>query len=53
MNGKFLGSPGYMRMTVTPDKVTAELVRSYQAGTETPGQKNRQVDLTYTINAAK
>lgn len=53
VNGKLLGSPGYMRMTVTPDKVTAELVRSYQAGTETPGQKNRQVDLTYTINAAK
>lgn len=51
VSGKLLGSPGYMRVMVTPDKVKADLVRSYQPGTETANQKNGQVDFSYTIVA--
>ncbi len=49
VNGKILGAPGYMRITVAPDKATAELVRSYPPAAESNGRKNRQVDCTYII----
>jgi hypothetical protein len=52
LSGKILGAPGYMRITVTPDKVTADLVRSYLPAGESDSQKNHQVDFTYTIPAS-
>jgi predicted phosphodiesterase len=52
VSGKILGSPGYLRVTVAPDKMTAELVHSYQPADETGGRKNRQVSYAYEISAA-
>ncbi|MEO6741426.1 MAG: sulfatase-like hydrolase/transferase, partial [Chthoniobacteraceae bacterium] len=53
VSGNILGAPGSMRITVAPDKVTAELVRSYEPGTETDTQNNHQVDFSYTIGAPR
>ena len=41
-----------MRMTVAPDKTTAELVRSYQPADETDGRKTREVGYSYEISAS-
>ena len=49
--GKLLGSPGYMRITVAPDKVTADLVRSILPEQEGPGRKNHEVAFSYTLPA--
>ena len=43
LSGKILGAPGYMRITVAPEKVTADLVRSYLPEQEGPGRKNHEV----------
>jgi hypothetical protein len=44
-----LGSPGHLRVTVTPDGVTVEYVRSYLSQDEKSGQQNGQVDYSYII----
>jgi hypothetical protein len=51
VNGKILGSPGYMRVTVSQEKVTAELVRSYLPEQENAGRKNHDVAFSSTIRA--
>ena len=43
VNGTILGGPGYMRVTVSPEQVLVEYVRSYA------DEKNGQVDFSYTI----
>ncbi|MEQ1851957.1 MAG: hypothetical protein ABMA01_10235 [Chthoniobacteraceae bacterium] len=48
---KILGAPGYMRITVSPDRVTAHLVRSYLPEQECDGRKNRAIAFSYTIPA--
>jgi hypothetical protein len=47
VNGTILGGPGHMRITVSPEQVTVEYVRSYV--NEKPDQKNGQVDFRYSI----
>lgn len=49
VSGKILGSPGYMRITVAPDNVTADLVRACLPEQEGSGRKNHEVAFTYTI----
>lgn len=49
LGGKLLGAPGYMRITVAPEKVTADLVRSYLPEQETNARKNHAVAFSYTI----
>ena len=48
-SGDILGSSGNLRVTVTPDLVTVEYVRTYLPQDEKPGQQNGQVDYSYTI----
>ena len=47
VNGTILGGPGHMRVTVSPEQVTVDYVRSYVE--EKPSQQNGQVDDSYTI----
>ena len=47
VNGTILGGPGYMHVTVSPEHVLVEYVRSYVD--EKPNQQNGQVDYSYTI----
>jgi hypothetical protein len=47
VNGTILGGPGHLRVTVSPEQVKVDYVRSYVE--EKPDQKNGQVDYTYTI----
>ena len=49
VSGDVLGSPGHMRVTVAPEQVTIEYVRTYLPQDEKPGQQNGQVDYAYTI----
>jgi hypothetical protein len=50
VSGDALGSPGHLRVTVAPDQVTIEYVRTYLPQDEKPDQQNGQVDYTYTIH---
>jgi predicted phosphodiesterase len=47
LNGAILGGPGHLRVTVNPEQVTVEYVRSYVD--KKPDQKNGRVDYSYTI----
>ena len=47
--GDIFGSSGHLRVSVAPTGVTVEYVRAYLPADEKAGQKNRQVDFTYTI----
>lgn len=47
VDGTILGGPGHMRVTVSPEQVTVDYVRSYVD--ERPDQQNGQVDFRYTI----
>lgn len=49
LSGDVLGSPGHLRVTVSPDGVTVEYVRSYLPGGGEAGQQNGQVDYRYTL----
>ncbi len=51
LSGKLLGSPGYMRITVSPEKVTADLVRSVLPEQENGVRKNHEVAFSYAIPA--
>jgi hypothetical protein len=43
LSGDILGGPGHLRVTVSPEQVTVDYVRSYL------DEKNGQVDYSYTI----
>ncbi len=47
--GTFLGNSGHVRVTVAPDKVTVDYVRSRVPSDETEQHKNREVTCHYTI----
>jgi hypothetical protein len=49
LTGDVLGSPGHVRVTVTPEQVTVEYVRAYLPQDEKSGQVNGQVDFSYVI----
>lgn len=49
MSGVILGSPGYLRVTVKPDEVVVEYVRTYLPQDEKSGHANGQVDCSYSI----
>ena len=48
--GTFLGNSGHVRVSVAPDKVTVEYVRSWQPQDETPEHKNGEVAHRYSIH---
>jgi hypothetical protein len=47
--GTILSSAGHVRVTVGPDRVTAQYVRAWLSANETAQQRNGQVDDTWTI----
>jgi predicted phosphodiesterase len=49
LSGAVLGSSGHLRVTVAPEQVTVDYVRSYLPQDETSGQQNGQVNYRYTI----
>lgn len=49
LTGDVLGSPGHIRVMVSPTEVTVEYIRSYLPEGEKPGQQNGQVDYQYMI----
>ena len=51
LSGKILGAPGYMRITVAPEKVTVDFVRSCLPEAEGAGHKNHSVAFSYSIPA--
>lgn len=51
LNGKILAGPGYMRITVGPEKFTVDLVRSYLPGQKNAERKNGQVSFSYDIKS--
>jgi hypothetical protein len=50
-SGTILSSPGHLRVTVGPDRVTAQYVRAWLAKNETPQRRNGQVDDTWSVEA--
>lgn len=48
-SGTILSSAGHMRVTVAPNQVMGEYVRSWLPKDETAQRKNGQIDDTYTI----
>jgi len=48
-SGRRFPNSGYVRVTVSPNGVTVEYVRSYLPQDEKTGQQNGQVDFSYTI----
>jgi len=50
INGDVVAGSGRLRVTVTPEAVTVEYVRSYLAKDEKDGQRNGQADYSYIIN---
>jgi hypothetical protein len=49
--GLLLPNSGYIRVTVSPENVKVEYVRSYLSRNETPTRKNKDVSATYTFGA--
>ena len=49
--GTILSSSGHLRVTVAPDKVTAQYIRSWLPASETATLKNGQVADTWTVAA--
>jgi hypothetical protein len=50
IHGDVLGSSGHLRVTVTPEQVIVEYVRTYLPQDERMDQQNGQVDYKYTIS---
>jgi predicted phosphodiesterase len=48
-SGTLLGSPGYLRVHVTPDSLKTELVRSYEPAAQSSKNVNRAVAHSYSI----
>ena len=51
VNGVILGSPGHLRVTVTPERARVELVRPVLTRDETATRRNREIGHTYDIRA--
>jgi uncharacterized protein (TIGR03437 family) len=51
VSGVILGSPGHLRVTVTPERARVDLVRPVLARDETATRRNREVGHTYEIPA--
>lgn len=51
VSGVILGSPGHLRVTVTPEKARVELVRAVLAKDETPTRRNREIGHSFEIRA--
>jgi len=49
--GTFLGNSGHVRVTVSPDQVTVDYIRSYLPKDETEQHKNEEIACHYTIPA--
>jgi predicted phosphodiesterase len=49
VHGDVMSAPGFMRITVSQSKVTAEYVRTYLAADEREGRRNGQVAHSYSI----
>jgi hypothetical protein len=49
LTGDLLGSPGHIRVTVSPDGVTVEYVRTYLPEDRNDRQVNGQVEYLYSI----
>jgi len=49
--GTILSSPGHLRVTVAPNRVTVEYVRAWLSKSETAQRKNGQVDDTWSVGA--
>ena len=50
LNGNILSAPGFMRVTVSADKVTADYIRTYLASDEREGRRNGQIAYSYSIS---
>ena len=50
LSGIVQSSSGHIRVTVTPQGVKSEYVRSWLPANETSSRKNRQIDDSWTIN---
>jgi hypothetical protein len=48
-SGTILPNSGHLRVTVSPEHVTVDYLRSYLAGDETPQQKTGDVAFSYTV----
>jgi uncharacterized protein (TIGR03437 family) len=51
VNGTILGSPGHLRVTVTPERARVELVRPVLAKDETASRRNREIGHAFDIRA--
>ena len=49
VDGVFLPGRGYLRVTVSPENVKVDYVRSYLPAEENATQKNREIAYSYTI----
>ena len=51
VNGTILGSPGHLRVTVSPERARVELVRPVLAKDETASRRNREIGHSFDIRA--
>jgi hypothetical protein len=51
LSGTVVSSPGHLRVTVGPDRVTTQYVRAWLPKNETPQRVNGQVDDTWSVAA--
>ena len=49
LSGVKLPNSGFLRVTVAPEKVTVDYVRSYLPADETPARKTGEIAHSYTI----
>ena len=53
IEGVFVGSPGYVRVSVSESTVTVDYVRTYFPGQEPAGHKNGEGASTYTVQTPR
>jgi predicted phosphodiesterase len=51
-SGTLLGSPGYMRVRIAPEALTAELIRSYEPAAQNQKNINHAVAFSYSLKPA-
>jgi hypothetical protein len=51
LSGDTLGSPGFLRVTVSSDKIVVDYVRTYLPKDESTQRQNGQIGYTYAINS--
>jgi len=49
LSSDILGSPGYLHVTVMPDQVRGDYIRTYLPQDENLGRQNEQVDYSYSV----